>query len=125
MEKRNGFLSRRVALKSWQKLLLILACTALAGAAAYVYCEKIASPVYTSSVRAQLKVEDTETLMASGNAELTAVTLDILGGLREEGWQGKIIVTGCLAQRYGEELLREMPEIDGILGTGTQRHQRH
>ena len=84
MEKRNGFLSRRVALKSWQKLLLILACTALAGAAAYVYCEKIATPVYTSSVRAQLKVEDTETLMASGNAELTAVTLDILGGLREE-----------------------------------------
>ena len=42
-----------------------------------------------------------------------------LGGLREEGWQGKIIVTGCLAQRYGEELLREMPEIDGILGTGS------
>ena len=84
MEKRNGFLSRRVALKSWQKLLLILACTALAGAAAYVYCEKIAAPVYTSSVRAQLRVEDTGTLMASGNAELTAVTLDILGGLREE-----------------------------------------
>ncbi len=27
-----------------------------------------------------------------------------------------LIVTGCLAQRYGPELLKEMPEIDGILG---------
>ena len=42
-----------------------------------------------------------------------------LGSLRENGWQGKIIVTGCLAQRYGQELLKEMPEIDGILGTGS------
>lgn len=28
-----------------------------------------------------------------------------------------LIVTGCLAQRYKRELLKEMPEIDGILGT--------
>lgn len=30
----------------------------------------------------------------------------------------KIIVAGCLAQRYAEELLQEIPEIDGIIGTG-------
>lgn len=30
----------------------------------------------------------------------------------------KILVSGCLSQRYGEELLEEIPEIDGILGTG-------
>lgn len=29
-----------------------------------------------------------------------------------------IIVAGCLAQRYPQELLREMPEIDGLVGTG-------
>lgn len=29
-----------------------------------------------------------------------------------------LIVTGCLSQRYKEELLKEMPEIDGIVGTG-------
>jgi len=28
-----------------------------------------------------------------------------------------LIATGCLAQRYGEELLQEMPEVDVILGT--------
>jgi ribosomal protein S12 methylthiotransferase len=30
----------------------------------------------------------------------------------------RLVVTGCLAQRYGTELLAEMPEIDAILGTG-------
>jgi ribosomal protein S12 methylthiotransferase len=30
----------------------------------------------------------------------------------------RLVVTGCLAQRYGAELLAEMPEIDAILGTG-------
>lgn len=30
----------------------------------------------------------------------------------------KIVVTGCLAQRYSEELLQEIPEIDHIIGTG-------
>ncbi len=29
-----------------------------------------------------------------------------------------LVVTGCLSQRYGRELLEEMPEIDGMLGTG-------
>jgi ribosomal protein S12 methylthiotransferase len=29
-----------------------------------------------------------------------------------------LLVTGCLAQRYPGELLDEMPEIDGVLGTG-------
>ncbi|TDT71901.1 ribosomal protein S12 methylthiotransferase [Hypnocyclicus thermotrophus] len=30
----------------------------------------------------------------------------------------KLIVAGCLAQRYAEELLLEMPEADAIIGTG-------
>lgn len=30
----------------------------------------------------------------------------------------KLIVSGCLAQRYPDELMNEIPEIDGILGTG-------
>lgn len=29
-----------------------------------------------------------------------------------------LIVSGCLTQRYKTELMREMPEIDGIVGTG-------
>ena len=29
-----------------------------------------------------------------------------------------LIVSGCLTQRYKQELMKEMPEIDGIVGTG-------
>ena len=39
-------------------------------------------------------------------------------GLKKEGRLKGLLVAGCLAQRHGQELLAEMPEIDGILGTG-------
>lgn len=39
--------------------------------------------------------------------------------LKERGLVGKILVTGCLSQRYQEEILQQMPEVDGILGTGS------
>lgn len=31
----------------------------------------------------------------------------------------KILVTGCLSQRYQKEILDELPEVDGLLGTGS------
>ena len=42
-----------------------------------------------------------------------------LGQLKEAGQLGKILVTGCLSQRYQDEILTEMPEVDGVLGTGS------
>ena len=39
--------------------------------------------------------------------------------LKAEGLVGKILVTGCLSQRYQETILEELPEVDGILGTGS------
>ena len=33
----------------------------------------------------------------------------------------KIIAAGCLAQRYGAELLAELPELDAVVGTGMWR----
>ena len=41
-----------------------------------------------------------------------------LARLKEEGRARSLIVTGCLSQRYGRELLAELPEVDAILGTG-------
>ncbi|MBR3819961.1 MAG: 30S ribosomal protein S12 methylthiotransferase RimO [Clostridia bacterium] len=38
--------------------------------------------------------------------------------LKEDGLVKKIIVTGCLAQRYKEEILAEIPETDAIIGIG-------
>lgn len=38
--------------------------------------------------------------------------------LKKEGVIGKIIVTGCLAQRYKEEIVKEIPEVDAVVGIG-------
>src|SRR5262245_60145833 len=37
--------------------------------------------------------------------------------LKERGRARALIVTGCLTQRYGREILDEMPEVSAILGT--------
>lgn len=37
---------------------------------------------------------------------------------KKDGACQRLIVTGCLAERYREELKREIPEIDAVLGTG-------
>ena len=42
-----------------------------------------------------------------------------MGEMKKEGRIGKILVTGCLAQRYQMEIVQEMPEVDGVLGTGS------
>ena len=37
---------------------------------------------------------------------------------KNQGRRAKVIVTGCLAQRYKGELLKELPEADAVIGTG-------
>lgn len=39
--------------------------------------------------------------------------------LKKEGIIGKIIVTGCLAERYREEIFTEIPEVDAVVGLGS------
>ncbi|MEO3945029.1 30S ribosomal protein S12 methylthiotransferase RimO [Gorillibacterium sp. CAU 1737] len=41
-----------------------------------------------------------------------------LADLKETASLKALIVSGCLTQRYKEDLMNEMPEIDGIVGTG-------
>jgi ribosomal protein S12 methylthiotransferase len=49
--------------------------------------------------------------------EESVTTILELARLKDGGQARALIVTGCLTQRYGPELLGEMPEIDAILGT--------
>lgn len=42
--------------------------------------------------------------------------------LKKEGRIKAVIVTGCLAQRYGEEMLKEIPEADAIVGLGENKN---
>lgn len=38
--------------------------------------------------------------------------------LKKEGVISKIVVTGCLAQRYKDEIVTEIPEVDAVVGIG-------
>lgn len=42
-----------------------------------------------------------------------------LGRLKEEGKLKKLLVAGCLTQRYADDIRQELPEVDGMLGTGS------
>jgi ribosomal protein S12 methylthiotransferase len=67
--------------------------------------------------------EDAECLVVNTCAfidrarEESVATILELARLKARGRCRALIVTGCLTQRYGGEILREMPEVDGILGT--------
>jgi ribosomal protein S12 methylthiotransferase len=69
------------------------------------------------------RAEDAECLIVNTCAfidrarEESVQTILELAQLKERGRCRALIVTGCLTQRYGAEVMREMPEIDGILGT--------
>ena len=42
-----------------------------------------------------------------------------LGQLKAEGRLKKLLVAGCLTQRYPDDIRTELPEVDGMLGTGS------
>lgn len=41
-----------------------------------------------------------------------------MADLKSDGILKKILVTGCLAQRYNDEVFAEIPEVDGVIGIG-------
>ncbi len=45
-------------------------------------------------------------------------TIIDLGAFKREGRCRALIATGCLAQRYGDELIKELPELDAVVGLG-------
>ncbi len=54
-----------------------------------------------------------------GDAKKESIdTILELGRLKESDPSKRLIVTGCLVQRYGGELQASLPEVDAFLGTG-------
>ena len=68
-------------------------------------------------IKADIIIVNTCAFIESAKKEAIDNILDV-AWLKQKRLRG-IIVTGCLAQRYGEQLLSEMPEIDAVLGTGS------
>ena len=67
--------------------------------------------------RADVIVVNTCSFIADAAQESVDAILDY-ADLRAEGKLRALLVAGCLPQRYGVELMKEIPEVDGIIGTG-------
>ena len=48
-----------------------------------------------------------------------------MAALKSEGRCKKLVVTGCLSERYNDELLKEIPEIDHMLGVNQYPQLKH
>ena len=69
---------------------------------------------------ADIVVINTCGFLASASEEAIQNILQ-MGELKAQGKVKKILVSGCMTQRYGEDVPTEMPEVDGILGTGSYK----
>ena len=69
---------------------------------------------------ADVAIVNTCGFLASASEEAIENILE-MGKLKEAGKLQKILVTGCMTQRYGEDVPTELPEVDGILGTGSYK----
>src|SRR5438552_9898828 len=67
--------------------------------------------------RAEVLVVNTCAFIDSAKQESINTILE-MARHKKDGACQRLIVTGCLAERYREELKAEMPEIDAVLGTG-------
>ncbi len=70
---------------------------------------------------AEIIVVNTCGFIESAKQESIDNILDV-ARLKEEGKCRYIIATGCLVERYREEVMRELPEIDALLGVGSLSH---
>ena len=74
--------------------------------------------VQASPEGADVVVVNTCGFLASACEEAIESILE-MAELKKAGRVKKILVSGCMAQRYQKDVLRELPEVDGVLGTGS------
>ncbi len=69
---------------------------------------------------ADVAVVNTCGFIQSAKEEAIETILE-LGKLKEDGTLKKIIVTGCLVERYKEEIAEQFPEADAVIGIGNNK----
>ena len=69
-------------------------------------------------IKADVIIVNTCAFIESAKKEAIDNILDV-AWLKKHRKLRAIIVTGCLAERYGEEILSELPEVDAVLGVGS------
>ena len=69
-------------------------------------------------IEADVIIVNTCAFIESAKQEAIDNILDV-AWLKKHRKLKAIIVTGCLAERYGEEIFKELPEVDAVLGVGS------
>ena len=67
--------------------------------------------------KADILIVNTCTFIQSAKEESITTILN-MAEYKQSGKCRSLIIAGCMGQRYGEELLKELPEVDAIVGTG-------
>ncbi len=73
--------------------------------------------IITDASAADVLVVNTCAFIDSAKQESIDAILE-MAALKRDGRCSRLVVTGCLAERYRDELKKEIPEIDVTLGTG-------
>lgn len=81
-------------------------------------CRKAGHIVTGDAEGADVAVLNTCGFIESAKSEAIDNILQ-LAQLKEQGKLKKLLVAGCLTQRYPEDIRTELPEVDGMLGTGS------
>ena len=68
---------------------------------------------------ADIAIINTCCFIVDAKEESISAILDV-AQYKEVGTLKKILVTGCMAQRYKDEILKEIPEVDAIVGINDQ-----
>ena len=74
--------------------------------------------IVPDETKADIIVVNTCGFIESAKQESIDSILDV-AWLKQNGRLRGIVVTGCLAERYREQVMEEMPEVDAVLGTGS------
>ena len=70
---------------------------------------------------AQIAVVNTCSFIEAAREESIEAILS-LAARKQAGELAAVVVAGCLPQRYGRALARELPEVDACVGTGEFQH---
>ena len=90
-----------------------------------VNCEQMMSTVQAAGHAIQAAPEGADVVVINTCGFLASACEEAIDNilemaeLKKAGQLKKILVTGCMAQRYKEDVLGELPEVDGVLGTGS------
>ena len=80
-------------------------------------CRDVGMELCPSPEGCDAAVVNTCGFLSSANEE----NILAMAELKKAGKLKKILVTGCMTQRYQGEVAKELPEVDGILGTGSYK----